>query len=236
MNYKKHYDLLIERAKARKVIDDYTEKHHIIPRCLGGSNKRSNLVDLYPEEHYTAHLLLVKINPDNRKLVKAASMMCSGSNLVKRSNNKLYGWLRRKLAIAQSECQSGPGNSQHGTKWIHNKELKISKKISKDKELQPGWESGRIINWKKALTPITYNACPECGKLKNSLNKFCSHSCSATNGNNNRETIFDKYLDSMIKDYKNGMSIYKCLISRKLCGTGVNHIRLTQELKNRGIV
>lgn len=236
MNYKKHYELLIARAKARKVIDAYTEKHHIIPRCLGGNNKRSNLVELYPEEHYTAHLLLVKMNPDNRKLVKAASMMCSGSNLVKRSNNKLYGWLRRRLAIAQSECQSGTGNSQFGTKWIHSKELRISKKIPVSQNIPDNWELGRILNWDKVLAPITYNNCPTCGKLKNSLNKFCSHSCSATHGNNNRETIFDKYLTNMLEDYKNGMSIHKCLTSRNLCGTGINHIRLSTEIKNRGIV
>ncbi len=36
----------------------YYERHHIIPRSLGGSNKITNLVLLTPEEHYICHSLL----------------------------------------------------------------------------------------------------------------------------------------------------------------------------------
>lgn len=35
MYYQSHYSNLINRTKTR-TIDVYTEKHHIIPRCLGG--------------------------------------------------------------------------------------------------------------------------------------------------------------------------------------------------------
>ena len=64
MNYEKHYNLLIERAKTR-VIKGYTEKHHIIPKCMGGTDDASNISILTPEEHYIAHLLLVKMYPSN---------------------------------------------------------------------------------------------------------------------------------------------------------------------------
>ena len=64
MNYKKIYDSLIERGKNRN-LNEYGEKHHIVPKCLGGSNKKENLVKLTPEEHYVAHQLLVKIYPNN---------------------------------------------------------------------------------------------------------------------------------------------------------------------------
>lgn len=60
MNYKKHYDLLIEKAQARVKPDCYFEKHHIVPRCAGGSDKKSNLVNLTAREHYVAHVLLAK--------------------------------------------------------------------------------------------------------------------------------------------------------------------------------
>ena len=46
----------------------YKEKHHIIPKCLGGTNSKDNLVDLYAKEHYIAHKLLALENPDNYKL------------------------------------------------------------------------------------------------------------------------------------------------------------------------
>ena len=143
MNYSKHYELLIQRAKNR-ILESYTESHHIIPRCMGGFDDKTNLVNLTPEEHYLAHQLLVKIYPNHSGLVRAANMMSSG-----RPNNKLYGWLRKKMSIAMSEIQSGTGNSQHGTKWVHNKAMQISKRIRCDAPLDDGWCLGRVLNWNK---------------------------------------------------------------------------------------
>ena len=94
MDYRKHYDTLITRAKSR-IIEGYVEKHHIIPECLGGTDGISNLVALTPEEHYVAHQLLCKMHPDNPKLLYAAKMMCVGGKNHSR-NNKCYGWLKRK--------------------------------------------------------------------------------------------------------------------------------------------
>ena len=62
MNYKKIYNALIERAQNR-IIDGYAEKHHIIPRCMNGTDDKENIVELTPEEHFVAHQLLVKILP-----------------------------------------------------------------------------------------------------------------------------------------------------------------------------
>lgn len=143
MNYKKHYDLLISRGKQRK-FDGYIEYHHIIPKCIGGSDDLDNIVALTPEEHYVAHQLLVKIYNKNYALIKAAAMMCCG-----RKSNKLYGWIRRKLSKAMSAAQRGEKNSQYGYFWIHNKQLKISKKVPKTHILESGWELGRIIDWNK---------------------------------------------------------------------------------------
>lgn len=100
MDYNKHYTLLIERAKNRKM-DGYFEKHHVIPRCLGGNDSKDNLVALTPEEHYLAHQMLVKIYPNNHKLIKAAVMMTT-HNSYHRVNNKIFGWLRRKLSESMS--------------------------------------------------------------------------------------------------------------------------------------
>jgi len=91
MNYSFIYQQLISRAQTR-IINGYKERHHIIPRCMNGSDDISNIVDLTPEEHYLAHLLLVKIYPGNRPLLFAVKMM-SGQG-----NNKKYGWIKRKLS------------------------------------------------------------------------------------------------------------------------------------------
>ena len=141
MNYQRIYDLLIDRARNR-ILDSYKERHHIIPRCVGGSDDPKNLVDLTAEEHYIAHQLLVRIYNNNHALVQAAVMM-----ICNRPSNKLYGWLRRRHSKAMSIMQTGNGNSQHGTKWIHNKELRISKKINAIEKLPDGWELGRIVDF-----------------------------------------------------------------------------------------
>ena len=85
--------MLIDRGRIR-ITEFYTEIHHIIPRCMGGSNDKTNLVSLTPEEHFVAHQLLVKIYPNNPKLVYAVRMMCFGN----RRSNKLYGWIKRRYS------------------------------------------------------------------------------------------------------------------------------------------
>jgi hypothetical protein len=141
MNYKKIYDSLIERGKNRE-LKGYGEKHHIIPRCLGGLDDKTNLVKLTPEEHYVAHQLLVKIYPENMKLAIAASMM-----IPNRPNNKLYGWIRKRVSLAKSIEQSGDGNSQYGTRWVHNPNTKQNKKIKG--EIESGWIYGKYKQPKK---------------------------------------------------------------------------------------
>jgi hypothetical protein len=138
MNYKKIYDDLVNRGKNRN-IDVYTESHHVIPRCMNGSDEKSNLVNLTPEEHYVAHQLLVKIYPQNHALAMAAAMM-----VPNRPSNKLYGWIRRKLIAAQSIEQTGSGNSQYGTVWITNEITGDHAKINKDKPIPKGWIKGRV--------------------------------------------------------------------------------------------
>ena len=110
MDYARHYNKLIERAPKIKPLNYYTEGHHIKPRCMGGTNA-DGIAYLTPEEHYIAHLFLVKIYPDNQSLVYAANMM-TVSRDGSRANNKKYGWLRKKCAIAASLTHKGRKRSE----------------------------------------------------------------------------------------------------------------------------
>ena len=76
MNYEKIYNQIINRAKNR-ILECYTEKHHIIPRCMGGSDEKENLVNLTTREHFICHRLLVQIHPSNNKLKFALWAMCN---------------------------------------------------------------------------------------------------------------------------------------------------------------
>lgn len=66
--------------------DEYHERHHILPKCLGGSNNEDNLIDLFAREHFIAHKLLATENPDNEKLVYAWWCMCN----IKNKNQERY--------------------------------------------------------------------------------------------------------------------------------------------------
>lgn len=113
MDYLKIYNSLISRAqgriKKRKGSAGYVyyESHHIVPRCLGGSNDKSNLVLLTAEEHWVSHLLLVKIYPGVPKLVYACQAMSMAGGNNQRTTNKLFGWIRRAYSDEMSKKQKG---------------------------------------------------------------------------------------------------------------------------------
>lgn len=65
MNYKKHYELLIETRKDRILESGISyERHHIIPKCMKGTDDISNIILLTLKEHFIAHLLLYKASDD----------------------------------------------------------------------------------------------------------------------------------------------------------------------------
>lgn len=145
MDYKNQYNKLVTRAKSRS-ISGYKETHHILPRSMGGTDEPQNLVELTAREHFIAHLLLLKIYPNNYSLIKAVNMMCMGHK-QHRSMNRMYGWLREKFSNEMSRSQSGFGNSQYGKKWIFNLELKQNRKILISEQIPEGWSLGRILDF-----------------------------------------------------------------------------------------
>lgn len=76
MNYNKLYNKIIDKALKREYILGYYETHHIIPKCLGGSNKKDNLVKVTAKEHYILHHLLTRQHPSHSGIVYAYWMMC----------------------------------------------------------------------------------------------------------------------------------------------------------------
>lgn len=62
--YTKWYYNIINNAisKSRKKSNNhYYENHHIIPKCMDGTNQKSNLVLLTAREHFMCHHLLTKM-------------------------------------------------------------------------------------------------------------------------------------------------------------------------------
>lgn len=105
MNYLNIYNNLINKRKNNILIkskDVYIEKHHIIPKCMGGKNTLDNLVYLTPREHYMAHLLLYKIYCHTKyrnSLYNAYTVMCYCNNDYENRNIKFNSKLYEKVRI-----------------------------------------------------------------------------------------------------------------------------------------
>lgn len=104
--YTKLYYKLIDRAKQRD-IEGYSESHHIIPKSLGGSDRRSNRVNLTAREHFICHLLLTKMTTGTSltKMGYAIHKMLFARELENRkyTANRSYGMIAYKNAIKNGE-------------------------------------------------------------------------------------------------------------------------------------
>lgn len=80
MDYKNFIQNILESRGRFCCGNQYHERHHILPKCMGGSNEDSNLIDLYANEHYEAHKLLALENPTNNLLQYAWWMMSHSFN------------------------------------------------------------------------------------------------------------------------------------------------------------
>lgn len=60
MNYTKIYNQIIEKRR-NNTPTGYIERHHILPRSLGGSDDEDNIVALTAREHFICHFLLIKM-------------------------------------------------------------------------------------------------------------------------------------------------------------------------------
>jgi len=87
MDYRRHYDKLIEKGKSRVLGEaTYVEKHHIIPKSEGGADTEDNLVALTAREHFVAHWLLHREDVSNPKRAFAFWRMCNGQGRVLTEN------------------------------------------------------------------------------------------------------------------------------------------------------
>jgi hypothetical protein len=102
MDYNRHYQRLVENARERALAfkTPGTERHHIVPQSLGGSDSAENLVQLTCREHYVAHLLLTKIytGQDRYKMVCALWWMSAKSSNRKRLTSREYARAKEMFA------------------------------------------------------------------------------------------------------------------------------------------
>ena len=98
--YKSWHDAIINKALNRK-IKGYSEKHHILPRSLGGLNNKDNIVKLTAKEHFIVHMLLCKFTKGNAyyKMLYAFKSMCQLINNNHKRDYKITSRIAEKLKL-----------------------------------------------------------------------------------------------------------------------------------------
>ena len=158
--YNKWYTNITEQAKNR-VLETYTERHHIQPRSLGGSDDPDNLVNLTAREHFVCHWLLVQMTTgqDHHKMLNALRMMRAEKQGQQRYNTKItarvYESIKQEYAELQSKQFSGKGNGFYGKTHTPEAREKIRQKNLGNK-LTPEQHARLVANTTgKKKPPIT---------------------------------------------------------------------------------
>lgn len=108
--YTKWYMKIISHAKNRvNNAGEYFETHHILPKCMSGTNAKTNLVSLTPREHFICHLLLTKMTTNRRLGLALTRMMGSQPKRYMPKSSKIYALAKKKA----SESMKGVNNPMY---------------------------------------------------------------------------------------------------------------------------
>jgi hypothetical protein len=134
--YSTWYYNIINNSKNR-LLTGYKEKHHIIPRCLGGKDTKDNLAILTAREHFIVHMLLCKFTTGQIKMKMAYAFhaMCTFKNAGRynKVNSRLVDKIRNEFSLML-----------RGTKF--SKETKT--KMSEVKKGKPSNRKGKKASYK----------------------------------------------------------------------------------------
>jgi len=133
MNYRGNYFeyiAYVQTLARKKHLGIHYERHHILPRCLGGSDDLSNLVILTVREHFLAHYLLCKIyegTADHFKMLNAFMAMSWGRKGVRSVNSRLVSKAKAFFVENKAAGMLGVRIQPEGYKHSANTKAKMSR-------------------------------------------------------------------------------------------------------------
>jgi hypothetical protein len=151
MDYQKIYHQIVERAKNR-VLEGYKEKHHIIPKCLGGSNDKNNLVELTAREHFLCHMLLCEIYPNENKLRHALFLMAIGKKKIKEKTYVISSRVYERLKCEYSQMLTGKKQSEETRNKKSKSMIGHSMYTEEWKQKISKSNTGREITWSDKIS------------------------------------------------------------------------------------
>lgn len=140
--YTKWYFAIIKRATER-TLDGYCERHHAIPKCLGGTNDKNNLVYLTAREHFICHLLLMKMHSSNKLKYALIMMMARNPHQEDRHipNARVYEKIKKLNSELASAKFTGKQKHNVGKVRVYNPASGKYSMSHKDK-IPVGWVQG----------------------------------------------------------------------------------------------
>lgn len=145
--------------------DEYHERHHITPRCLGGSDDEDNLINLYAKEHFIAHKLLARENPDSDSLIYAWGCMAfNKSNTQERYELTPEEYEEARIALSKTQSkimkerlsnpENHPNYGKHLSEETKNKISEKAKERCKDKTKCPMFGKKLSLEQRKKISEL----------------------------------------------------------------------------------
>lgn len=144
--YTKWYYNIVKNAKSRVILDGYTEKHHIVPRCMGGKDG-DNIVTLTAKEHFICHRLLIKMVTGQTKCRLSYALLWftrkNPNHKRPTITSRQYETIRKEVAKASSILHKG--------KIVSEETIKKQKMTKAQNKYKHSEESKRLISMKSKL-------------------------------------------------------------------------------------
>jgi len=220
--YTKWYFMITDKALNR-TLNEYTEKHHILPKSIHRNNE---VVKLTAREHFICHLLLPKmlIDDRHRMLMQIAlhRLIHGKKNVIYCKSSKIYDSIKKSHSIAsskrskdywskinkeqRSKMRSGKNNSMFGKKMSEETKNKISNsnrgKLSGSNH--PLFGIGHSIETKKRMSDDTIRSGRNSGKNNPMFGRIGAS--SGKKWYHNPETKIEKYfvVGKQLNGFKEG--------------------------------
>jgi hypothetical protein len=106
--YTKRYYKIINHALTNPYTG-YTEAHHIVPKSLGGTDEKTNIINLSARAHFVCHRLLTKmvVGQAKYKMLEAVAFFSNNSNRNLNLSSRNIAIIREANAIASSIRNKG---------------------------------------------------------------------------------------------------------------------------------
>ena len=118
VTYEEFINNILETRGRNGCGEEYHETHHIVPKCMGGSNDEDNLIDLFAREHFEAHRLLALENPNAQGLVYAWWAMSIQTNQYTKERYRITAEEYEEAKIAVANLRIGTHLSEETKKKL----------------------------------------------------------------------------------------------------------------------